>query len=237
MGSYLITGTRRGIGRALAQRLTEDGHRVYGILRPAAGEPTAGASTSERVDGPALAGQVELDLADLAGYRAALAPLLAELATLDGLVHCAGVVRPGPLATAEPADFTDQFTVNVLAAAELVRCWLPALRAGSATVVLVNSGSGLNARPPLSTYGVSKFALRGYAEALRQEEPGLRVCSIYPGRTATDMQRTVRTAEAGEYDQASYLRPDTVAAVIATVLSLPRDATITDLTLRPTSPG
>jgi NADP-dependent 3-hydroxy acid dehydrogenase YdfG len=85
---------------------------------------------------------------------------------------------------------------------------------------------------------VSKFALRGYAEALRQEEPGIRVCSIYPGRTATDMQRAVRTAEAGEYEQANYLRPDTVAAVIASVLSLPAEATITDLTLRPTSqPG
>jgi NAD(P)-dependent dehydrogenase (short-subunit alcohol dehydrogenase family) len=236
MGSYLITGTRRGIGRALARRLTEDGHRVYGIVRPARSaeeQRAAGPEPGEPAGGPTLAGQVELDLTDFAGYPAALRPLLAELPELDGLVHCAGVVRPGPLVSTEPADFTDQFAVNVLAAAELIRAWLPALRAASATVVLVNSGSGLNARPPLSSYGVSKFALRGYADALRQEEPGIRVCSLYPGRTATDMQRMVRTAEAGEYVQQDYLRPDTVAAVIASVLSLPADATITDLTLRP----
>lgn len=237
MGSYLITGTRRGIGRALARRLTEDGHRVYGIVRPAGSTtgqpPAAGSGPEQRPGAPALAGLVELDLTDFAGYPAALRPLLDELAELDGLVHCAGVVRPGPLASAGPADFTDQFAVNVLAAAELIRIWLPALRAAAATVVLVNSGSGLNARPPLSSYGVSKFALRGYAEALRQEEPGIRVCSVYPGRTATDMQRTVRTAEAGEYVQHDYLRPDTIASVIASVLSLPADATITDLTVRP----
>lgn len=227
MGSYLITGTRRGIGRSLAERLIGTGHRVYGIVRPGSATELAG-----------LAGQVELDLAEVADYPAALAPLLAELEELDGLVHCAGLVRPGRLADVPPRDFTDQFAVNVLAAAELVRHWLPALRAAAGTVVLVNSGSGLNARPPLASYGVSKFALRGYAEVLRQEEPALRVCSIYPGRTATEMQRTVRTAEAGDYQAEHYLRPETVAAVIDSVLGLPPDATITDLTLRPVSqPG
>src|SRR6185437_5280900 len=149
MGSYLITGTRRGIGRALAERLSGAGHRVYGIVRPGSGAS-------------ALAGQVELDLAEVADYPAALAPLLTTLPELDGLVHCAGIVRPGRLADTPPDDFTDQFAVNVLAAAELVRHWLPALRAAAGTVVLVNSGSGLNARPPLASYGVSKFALRGY---------------------------------------------------------------------------
>ncbi|HET6210586.1 MAG TPA: SDR family oxidoreductase [Jatrophihabitans sp.] len=229
MGSYLITGTRRGIGRALAERLAGDGHRVYGIVRPGTADGSADA---------VLGGRLELDLAAFADYPAALRPWLTALPELDGLVHCAGIVRPGRLADSPPADFTDQFTVNVLAAAELVRQWLPALRAAAGTVLLVNSGSGLNARPPLASYGVSKFALRGYAEVLRQEEPALRVCTIYPGRTATDMQRTVRSAEAGEYQQAHYLRPETVAAVIASVLSLPADATITDLTLRPTGqPG
>ena len=143
------------------------------------------------------------------------------------------MVRPGRLADAEPTAFTEQFEVNVVAVAELTRLWLPALRAAAGTVVLVNSGSGLNARPPLSTYGVSKFALRGYAEALRQEEPGIRVSTVYPGRTDTDMQRTVRAAESGGYEAADYLRPATVAGVIVSVLRLPPDATIVDLVVRP----
>ncbi len=225
MASYLITGVSRGVGRALAERLLADGHRVYGIAR-----------------GPVpdleLAGLAQLELTDFGCYPAALATLLTDLPALDGLVHSAGIVRPGSLSDQDSAAFTEQFAVNVTAAAELVRHTLPALRAAGGSIVLVNSGSGLNARPPLSAYGASKFALRGYAEALRQEEPSVRVCTVYLGRTDTAMQRTVRAAEGGEYRGADYLQPATVADVITTVLSLPREATITDVTVRPSSqPG
>jgi NAD(P)-dependent dehydrogenase (short-subunit alcohol dehydrogenase family) len=220
VASYLITGVSRGIGRAVADRLLADGHRVYGIVR-------------SPLSDSALTGQAVLDLAELSEFPAALAPMLESVTELAGLVHCAGVVRPGRLAEAEPAAFTEQFAINVVAVAELTRLWLPALRAAAGTVLLVNSGSGLNARPPLSAYGMSKFALRGYAEALRQEEPGIRVSTIYPGRTDTDMQRTVRAAEAGSYQPADYLRVGTVADVMVTVLLLPADATIPELVLRP----
>ncbi|MGI8666014.1 MAG: SDR family oxidoreductase [Jatrophihabitans sp.] len=227
VASYLITGASRGIGRALAERLIAEGHQVYAAARSAGS-----------VADLALAGVVELDLGVPSGIEAALRPLLGSLSALDGLVHCAGIVQPGSLATAGPAEFTGQFTVNVVAPAEMTRLLLPALRVAAGTVVLINSGSGLNARSPLATYGASKFALRGYAEALRQEEPGVRVCSVFPGRTATEMQQAVRAAEAGDYDEAAYLKPATVAGVIASVLSLPADATVTDVTVRPASqPG
>lgn len=222
MANYLITGVSRGVGHALALRLIAAGHRVYGVARGS-------------VPDLALAGVAQLELTDFDAYPAALAHLLAEVRSLDGLIHSAGIVRPGALADQDSTAFTEQFAINVTAAAELVRHWLPALRPAGGTVVLVNSGSGLNARPPLSAYGASKFALRGYAEALRQEEPSLRVCTVYPGRIDTTMQRAVRAAEAGEYRGADYLRPETVAGVIASVLDLPRDATITDITVRPAS--
>jgi NADP-dependent 3-hydroxy acid dehydrogenase YdfG len=225
VANYFITGVSRGVGHALATRLVNDGHLVFGAARGPVGDLQ-------------LAGLAELELTDFAGYPAALATLLGQLPRLDGLVHCAGVVRPGRLQDQDPAEFTEQFAVNVTAAAELIRFWLPALRAAAGTVVLVNSGSGLNARSPLAAYGASKFALRGYAEALRHEEARLRVCTVYPGRIDTAMQHQVRAAEAGEYRGADYLRPETVADVIASVLQLPRDATITELTIRPSSqPG
>jgi NADP-dependent 3-hydroxy acid dehydrogenase YdfG len=153
------------------------------------------------------------------------------------VVHCAGIVRPGRLADQPAQDFSDQFAVNVTAVAELTRHLLPALRAAAGTVVLVNSGSGLNARAPLASYAATKFALRGYADALRLDEPSIRVSTIYPGRTDTGMQRVVRSAEAGEYRPSDYLQASTVAGVIVTVLALPADATVTELTLRPTAPS
>ena len=221
VSSYLITGVSRGIGQVLAQRLTADGHQVFGLVR-----------TPASAGGLDLAGVLVADLSMPESLEAALRPWLDSGIGLDGVVHCAGIVRGGPLAATRPADFADQFAVNVTAVAELTRLLLPVL-CTAATVVFVNSGSGLNARPPLTSYGASKFALRAYADALRQEEPSLRVCTIYPGRTATDMQRSVRAAEAGDYDESAYLRPGTVADVIASMLALPADGVITDLTLRP----
>jgi NAD(P)-dependent dehydrogenase (short-subunit alcohol dehydrogenase family) len=222
VASYLITGVSRGIGRVLAERLVGGGHQIVGLAR-----------TASDLSGLGLAELLVADLSRPDSLEPALAPWLAGLAELDGVVHCAGIVRPGSLAASAPADFEEQFTVNVTAVAELTRLVLPALRAAAGTVVFVNSGSGLNARPPLTSYGASKFALRAFADGLRQEEPGVRVCTLYPGRTATGMQRTVREAESGEYRESDYLQPATVAGAIEFMLLLPGDGVITDLTLRP----
>ena len=227
MPSYLITGVSRGIGRTLSERLLTVGHQVYGLARTS--DPAVGSGLPE----PGLAGVLAADLSAPESLAAALAPWLATLDSLDGVVHCAGIVRPGTLSGPVAAELAEQFAVNVTAVAELTRLLLPALRAAAGAVVLVNSGSGLNARSPLTGYGASKFALRAYADGLREEEPGLRVSTIYPGRTATDMQRSVRAAEAGDYQESDYLQPDTVAGAIEMILALPRDGVITDLTLRP----
>lgn len=219
---FLITGARRGIGRLVAQRLIADGHQVYGVLRPGA--------TAEDLD---LAGIVHADLADPAALSAATATLADAIDRLDGLVHSAGIIGGTSLADSGPADLQAVLDVNLLAGAELVRCFLPQLRRATGTVVLVNSTSGLSAGPPLSSYGTSKYALRGYAEALRAEEPQLRVTSIFPSRTATDMQRELRALEQSEFVAEDYLRPSTVAELIIQALLLPDDAVLTDVVVRP----
>ena len=104
--------------------------------------------------------------------------------------------------------------MNLTSAALLTRAALPALRVTGGTVVFVNSGQGLNASPGWSAYAVSKFGLRAFADALRAEEAehGVRVTTVFPGRTATPMQEKVHEQEGKEYDAADWSAPETVAA-------------------------
>lgn len=222
---YLLTGASRGIGRVVAEQLRANGHQVFGIVRPGAPTPYAWLDAS-----------TEADLADVDALAGSLQDFVTEIGAVDALVHSAGIVRGQELHRTSAADFTAQFAVNVTAVAEITRLFLPALRASSGMVVLLNSGSGLVARAPLAGYGASKFALRSYGDSLRQEEPGIRVSSIYPGRVATDMQREVRALEEADYREDEYIRVETVAAAVLFLLATPSDGVVTDLTLRPWAP-
>ena len=132
---------------------------------------------------------------------------VAGIDRLDVLVHSAGVMALGPIAETPAEVWRRTMETNVIAVAELTRLLLPALRAAHGHVVLINSGSGQRSNPGWASYSASKFALRAFADALRAEEPGLRVTTVYPGRTATDMQREVRAQEGGAYEPEKYLDP------------------------------
>lgn len=102
-------------------------------------------------------------------------------------------------------------------------------------MIFVNSGAGLNANAQWGAYAASKHGLKALADALRQEEKpnGVRVTSVYPGRTASPMQAKVHQQEGKEYDASRWIDPESVATAILTALDLPRDAQIDDMTVRP----
>jgi NADP-dependent 3-hydroxy acid dehydrogenase YdfG len=217
----LVTGASRGIGAAVASALGAShdvllGGRDIDALAKQASFPGARPWPVELTDPDALAAATS------------------GIDSLDVLVHSAAIAELHTLADTPAAAWRRAFEVNVIAVAELTRLLLPALRASRGHVILINSGAGQQANPNWGAYAASKFALRAYADVLRAEEPLLRVTSIYPGRTATDMQRAVRASEGAEYQPDRYLRPESVAAaVLATVHASP-DAHLTELTLRPT---
>jgi short-subunit dehydrogenase len=224
--THLVTGAGSGIGALLAERLLEWGDAV--LLTARSNER----AHELRADLPGA----EVLVADLADPRAVeeLADRLPE--ALHSVVHAAGVVDLGPVAELSAESWQEQLAVNLVAPAVLTRVALPALRAGRGTVVFLNSGAGLSAHPAWSAYAASKHGLKALADALRGEEEGagVRVTTVYPGRTATPMQQKVHAQEGREYDASDWIEPGTVVDAVLLVLDLPRDATISDLTIRPT---
>jgi NADP-dependent 3-hydroxy acid dehydrogenase YdfG len=227
MATHVVTGAGSGIGAEVARALHERGDELVLLARSEErAHDLAAAYDGARV--------VVADLAAPEGLEAALAA--ANLPPrIDSLLHIAGVVELGPVAGLDPADVRAHLDVNLAAPMLLTKACLPALRAARGVVVVVNSGAGLTAHAGWSAYAASKFGVRAFADALRAEEQehGVRVTTVFPSRTATPMQQKVHEQEGKAYDPADWIRPESVASTILHVLDLPRDATISEVVLRP----
>ncbi|MFZ3597090.1 SDR family oxidoreductase [Streptomyces sp. BH104] len=227
MATHVITGAGSGIGAAVARRLHERGDEIFLHARDAG---RAKELAAEYPGARTLVG----DLADPDKLSWAFShQTLPD--RIDSLLHIAGVVDLGKVGELTPKAWRNQLNVNLIAPAELTRHFLPQLRVAQGHVVFVNSGSGLNAHAGWSAYGASKHGLKGLADALREEEHGngVRVTSVYPGRTASAMQAKVHQQEGKEYDPSRWIDPESVATTILMALDLPRDAEVNDLTVRP----
>ncbi|HSE07144.1 MAG TPA: SDR family oxidoreductase [Nocardioidaceae bacterium] len=227
MPTHLLTGAGAGIGAALARALSARGDDLVLLAR---NDERARDLVAEFPGARTL-------VADLSDPATLVESLEGDglPARLDSLVHLAGVVELGGVADLGVDVWRETVDVNLVAPAVLTRLCLPSLRAARGHVVFVNSGAGLRANPQWSAYAASKHGLRALADSLRAEEEGagVRVTSVYPGRTATGMQAKVHEQEGKEYDPGDWIDPESVATTILTALDLPRDAEITDLTVRP----
>ncbi|MEE1797829.1 MULTISPECIES: SDR family oxidoreductase [unclassified Streptomyces] len=227
MATHLLTGAGSGIGAAVARRLHERGDDLILFARDAG-------RARELAQGLPGARTLVGDLANPDRLSWALGQQ--ELPDrLDSLLHIAGVVELGEVGELTPKTWHNQLTVNLISPAELTRLLLPQLRASHGQIVFVNSGAGLRAHARWSAYAASKHGLKALADAVRDEERpnGVRVTSVYPGRTASPMQAKVHQQEGKEYDASRWIDPESVATTILAALDLPRDAQIDDVTVRP----
>ena len=226
----VITGASSGIGRALAIELASRGAdlelqgrdrgRLDEVLRIV---ETVGGRGRSRT----------LDLTDDAALDAWTDEF--EGRGVAALVHSAGMVQLGAVAETGVEVLDAHHRLNVRAPYRLTRALLPELEAAAGQVVFVNSGAGQHAHARWSAYAASKFALRALADSLREEVAGrgIRVTTVYPGRTATPMQRDVHRQEGRPYDPGTFVPPEDVASQIAAVLTLEPPSTVTELTIRP----
>lgn len=206
MKTALITGASRGIGRAIAEELGKDHHILVGASRDA----------SEVVDKLPSAEPFEVDLRD----EQAIVDAARKIENVDVVVHAAGVLHKAPFDELDAQQWRDTMDINVLAPVTLTRELLPALRRSRGLLITINSGAGFHGVEENTAYCASKFALRGFTDALRLEEKGrIRVTSIHPGRTDTDMLADPKHGDRPKMDPVNVARavrlavdvdPDTV---------------------------
>jgi len=228
----VVTGASSGIGKAIALGLVAQGATLCLVGRRL---ETLGAAAESAQGTPCRPLCYQIDLTLDEDIRRLAARLQHDFGYIDLLIHSAGVISLGRLESAPIEDLDRQYRTNVRAPYALTQALLPMLRLRQGQIVFINSSAGLSAGANVSQYAVTKHALKALADSLRAEvnTEGLRVLSVYPGRTATPMQATVHEVEGKAYHPERLMQPDDVAAVVINALSLPRSAEVTDIHIRP----
>jgi NAD(P)-dependent dehydrogenase (short-subunit alcohol dehydrogenase family) len=219
----LVTGAGSGMGRAIAIELARGGAVVYLLARTAATLSQTQQQAPKSIPIPA-------DLTNDDDIKS----VTHTITKLDILVHCAATFARGPIESAPVAELDSQYRTNVRGPYLLTQSLLPVIKSAMGQIVFVNSTAGLNAAAQIGAYSASKHALKAVADALRDElnASGVRVMSVFPGRTDSPMQREVHRLEGKHYDPTKLMQPQDVADVVISALALPRTAEVVNLTMR-----
>jgi NADP-dependent 3-hydroxy acid dehydrogenase YdfG len=228
----VITGGGTGVGAALAVALAEAGADVYLIGRRLNKLELVAAKAREYGVNAAVQ---SADISTNAGQLEAVQQVRAYTGHLDILVLSAATFAAAPIEDADLSDFDKLYQLNVRAPYALTQAFSPMLKARRGQVVFINSSSGIAAKPMTGQYDSSKHALKAIADTFRAEvnAHGVRVLSIYLGRTASEMQERIFQMERRPYRAELLLQPEDVASVIVKALCLPRTAEVTDISMRP----
>ena len=185
----LITGGSSGIGLAIAQQLFAQGASIVILARNQQRLDTAREKIEQQRLNPAQKlGALSADVTDEPALRQALTQLKAEYGLPDLIINCAGVARPGYAETLEPEIFRWTMDINYFGTVNVCQILLPDLIArGSGHIVNFSSLAGVIGVFGYTAYSGSKFAVRGYSEALRSEmkPKGILVSVVYPPDTDT----------------------------------------------------
>ena len=228
----VITGASSGIGKAVALSLAAKGAKTC-LLGRKLETLDAIAKLARKSASQVLCYQVDLTVDK--DVRKIADRIEQDVGHVDMLIHSAGVISFGRLESATVVDFDRQYRTNVRAPYALTQALLPMLRTRRGQIVFINSSAGLNASANVGQYAATKHALKAVADSFRKEvnAEGLRVLSIYPGRTASPMQEAVFRKEGRKYRPELLMQPEDLASVVINALTLPRSAEITDINVRP----
>ena len=225
----VVTGSTKGIGRAIAAALVAEGVGTVVSSRTAGDVERTVADLAAR--GPAKAAGLACDVRDHGQVRRLMAFAVERFGGLDILVNNAGIGGQGNVADLDPAVWRAVIDTNLTGVFYCCHEAIPLMRArGGGYIINMSSLAGINAFPGSSAYNASKFGLNGFSEALFQEvrHDGIRVSYVMPGSVATPSRDPARKGWALEAE-------DVAAAVIGLLKTHPRSLT-SRLEIRPAQP-
>jgi NADP-dependent 3-hydroxy acid dehydrogenase YdfG len=228
----VVTGASSGVGRAIALALARQGAELCAVGRNS--NALAETVAAARQFSPATTFLLDLTVEE--NLQTLLRHLEEKAGKVDILVHSAGVIHQDLMEHARIEDLDLQYATNVRAPYLVSQRLLPFLTRARGQIVFINSSVGLAVkRPEVGQYAATKHALKAIADSLREEvnPKGIRVLTLYLGRTATPMQQALFQQDGREYHPETLLQPEDVASVVVHALMLPSTAEVTDISIRP----
>jgi len=223
MKRYLITGASRGIGRAIAEKLAADD--VTLLLH---GRDTVALAETRKAVGPRCAKVIPL-IHDLATPKG-VSDLVSDVgdSRLDLLVNNAGIAIVKPFPEITQIEWEQTVGVNVTAPFLLTQHFAPSMRPGSSLVNIL-SIAAKTGFANWSAYCMSKFALEGFSQSVREElrDRCIRVINIYPAATDTEIWDDV----SGSWPREKMMSPAEIAGAVAYALSRPGEVAVENITI------
>jgi len=231
----LVTGASKGIGRATALRLAQDGANMViaatsnDLLEKVKGE-------LEGLGAESIA--VRCDVTHLSECEDLVQQALNRFGHIDILVNNAGVGFSGKIVDSDPKEAEQMVKVNILGVYYMTRLVLPSMiEQGRGDIVNIGSVAGLKYSPNFAIYSATKFAVRAFSEALRNEVQryNIRVTLVHPGMTKTAFfDSFTKGGSPVPVDKGEILRPEHIADAIHLALTRPDGCALNEMTVRPT---
>jgi NAD(P)-dependent dehydrogenase (short-subunit alcohol dehydrogenase family) len=218
----IVTGAARGIGRAIAQRLLDDGWRVGAVDLPGSGLARAYARTARRV--ALVAG----DVAEEKTAGRAVNAVTGKFGRLDAVVSNAGIMLRKPLRALTPAEWRRVLDTNLSAAFLLARAAEKPLRAARGAIVTIASTRALMSEPNTEAYAASKGGLVALTHALAVSlGPDIRVNCVSPGWIVTDRSEKLRRKDHAQHPAGRAGRSQDIAEIVAWLIDGERSGFVT----------
>ena len=228
----IVVGSTGGIGKAIAHTLASEGGKIY---LPGRNQAALEKLARELQQKTTFAQPYPLDLQNTSDIDGFVGYLKEKEGVVDVLIHSGGLYCNGPLQETDLHTFDNLFEANVKGPFKLTRDLIPLFNRYPGQIVIINSSVGLQAKAGIGLFSATQHALKAITDSLRAEvnESGIRVMSVYPGRTNTERVERVFKSEDRSYKPELLLQPEDIAETILHALQLPDTAEITNLHIRP----